>query len=89
MASDFLTCQELVELITDYLDGAMPSEQRVAFEKHLAICPPCRGYLAEIRQTVAVAGKLTEDTIPVEARDGMLEAFRSWKRDEWSSRHEH
>ena len=89
MATEFLSCQELVELITDYLDGVMPGEQRVAFEQHLAICPPCRGYLAEIRQTVAVAGRLTEDMLSEEARDVMLQAFRDWKRDEWAKAHEH
>ena len=89
MASDFLTCQELVELITDYLDGVMPNEQRVAFEGHIAICPPCRGYLAEIRRTVQVAGTLTEDMIPPEGRDVMLRAFRDWKRDEWSDPQTH
>jgi anti-sigma factor RsiW len=74
-----LSCQELVELVTEYLDGALPPEQRLAFERHIAICPPCRGYLAEIRGTIAVAGELTEDNIPPAARDAMLSVFRSWK----------
>lgn len=78
--ADFLSCRELVELVTDYLDDALPLGRRLAFEQHIAICPPCRGYLAEIRQAIAVAGELTEDNIPHEARDAMLDLFRDWKR---------
>ncbi|MGH3033389.1 MAG: anti-sigma factor family protein [Gaiellaceae bacterium] len=86
MAADPLSCQELVELVTEYLDGALPAEQRLAFEQHIAICPPCRGYLAEIRGTVAVAGELTEDNIPPAARDAMLAVFRSWKEERGGER---
>lgn len=79
MPADPLSCQELVELVTEYLDGALPVEQRLAFEQHIAICPPCRGYLVEIRETIAVAGELTEDNIRPAARDAMLAVFRLWK----------
>lgn len=77
--TDFLSCQELVELITEYLEDALPSERRAAFEEHLAICPPCRGYLVEIRRTVAAAGELSEADIPRHAREQMLAIFRDWK----------
>ena len=76
-----LSCRELVELVTDYLDGSLPVARRLAFEQHIAICPPCRGYLEEIRQVVEVAGELTEETIPPRARDAMLWVFRGWKRE--------
>jgi anti-sigma factor RsiW len=78
--ADFITCQELVELITEYLEDTLPSERRLAFEQHIAICPPCRGYLTQIRRTVAAAGELTEDDLPPVAREAMLEVFRDWRR---------
>jgi anti-sigma factor RsiW len=84
-----LSCQELVELVTEYLDGALTPEDRLAFERHIAICPPCRGYVAEIRWTIAVAGELTEDNIPPAARDGMLEVFQSWKEERAAERRSH
>jgi anti-sigma factor RsiW len=77
--AEFLSCQELVELITEYLEDALPPERRAAFEEHLAICPPCRGYLREIRVTATVAGTLSESDIPENARDLMLEVFRDWR----------
>lgn len=78
--ADFITCQELVELITEYLEDTLPSERRLAFEQHIAICPPCRGYLTQIRRTVAAAGELSEDDLPPVAREAMLEVFRDWRR---------
>ena len=77
--AEFLSCQELVELITEYLEDAMAQEERAAFEEHLAICPPCRGYLLEIRRTVEAAGRLRSDDIPAGAREQMLAVFRDWR----------
>jgi anti-sigma factor RsiW len=79
--TDSLTCQELVELITEYLDGALPASRRDSFEEHLAICPPCRGYLRELRVTSELSGTLREEDIPASARDVMLGVFRDWKSD--------
>jgi anti-sigma factor RsiW len=75
-----MSCEELVELITEYLEGALPETRKEAFEEHIAICPPCRAYLAEIRKTVAAAGTLTEDDIPPSTREAMLDVFRNWNR---------
>lgn len=77
--AEFLSCRELVELITDYLEEALPPVRRTAFEEHLAICPPCRGYLLEIRGTARAARSLREDDIPPETRELMLSVFRDWK----------
>jgi anti-sigma factor RsiW len=76
-----LSCQELVELVTDYLEGALPGPQRLAFEQHVAICPPCRGYLAQLRRTVKIGERVREDDLPDHFRDAMLAAFRDWKRE--------
>ena len=64
-----LTCQELVELVTDYLEGSLSAAQRARFEEHLAKCAGCRNYLAQMRQTIKLAGKLTEESIAPQARD--------------------
>jgi predicted anti-sigma-YlaC factor YlaD len=79
MISNQLTCQELVELVTEYLEDAMADAERARFEAHLAICTGCRNYLEEMRVTIALVGKLGEASIPVAARDELLAIFRNWK----------
>ena len=75
-----LPCQELVELVTDYLEGRLaPIEQR-RFEAHLALCRGCRIYLEQMRQTILALGKLSEESIDPEAKERLLGAFRTWRR---------
>lgn len=78
--ADELTCQELVELVTDYLEGALPAHERVRFDEHLANCRHCRVYLDQMQRTIRAVGRLTVETIPDEARDALLARFREWKR---------
>jgi anti-sigma factor RsiW len=78
--SDDLPCQELVELVSDYLDDRLPPLERARFETHLASCNGCRTYLEQIRQTVRALGRLSEDAIEVDARERLLAVFRDWKR---------
>jgi anti-sigma factor RsiW len=73
-----LSCQEFVELVTDYLEGALPEGDRLRFEDHISRCDGCVFYLEQIRQTVAVAGRLTEDALSAEAERELLDAFRGW-----------
>ena len=75
-----LTCQELVELVTNYIEGALPPNERARFESHLAICPGCVTYLEQMRQTISLLGTLTETTMSPQARDNLLAAFRRWKQ---------
>lgn len=75
-----LTCQELVELVTDYLDGVMPADERARFEAHLDDCPYCSTYLDQIRQTIRLTGRLSEATLPEEIRAALLHRFRDWTR---------
>ena len=75
-----LACQEIVELVTDYLEGAMDAELRTAFEAHLAGCPHCTHYLEQIEATIRVAGTIDADQLPLELRAGLLEAFREFRR---------
>jgi len=72
-----MSCQELVELVSDYFDGALDEPQRVRFEAHLAVCPGCVTYLEQMRTTM----RLVHDVKALERRPevvGLLEAFRDW-----------
>ncbi len=73
-----MTCRELVELVTAWLDDALPAPERARFEAHLADCPYCRTYLEQIRQTAQLLGGLSESTIDPAARDALLARFRDW-----------
>jgi anti-sigma factor RsiW len=75
-----LTCQELVELVTDYLEGALPEADRRRFEAHIGGCADCRFYLAQMHDTIRVLGMLSEDSISPEAKRELLAAFRTWKQ---------
>jgi predicted anti-sigma-YlaC factor YlaD len=77
--SNNLTCQELVELVTDYLEGALSPHDLDRFERHLVGCRDCRNYLAQMRQTIRTLGYLSEETIDPMARDELHDAFRDWK----------
>jgi anti-sigma factor RsiW len=80
MATAELTCQKLVELVTDYLDGALDAAERVRFDAHLAECPHCRAYLAEMRTTIRLAGRFQPELLSDEARGALIAAFRGWQR---------
>lgn len=76
-----MSCRDLVELVSDYLEGALPAPERARFESHLAGCEPCRTYIEQVRQTIAAAGRLTEESLKPHVREQLLEAFRGWKRE--------
>jgi anti-sigma factor RsiW len=82
MSERALTCQELVELVTDYLENALQAEERRRFEAHIAGCQGCTNYLEQMRQTIALTGHLTEESIAPPARDELLALFRKWKAAE-------
>jgi anti-sigma factor RsiW len=76
-----LSCQELVELVTAYLDGALSKRDRKRFAAHIGACANCTAYLEQFRQTIAATGSLTEEQIDTAARAELLDAFRDWKRE--------
>jgi anti-sigma factor RsiW len=78
-ASGELTCQELVELITDYLEDTLSASERLRFEAHLRDCDGCTAYLAQMRMTIQMVGRLGEDSISRDAQEALLRAFRRWK----------
>jgi len=74
-----LTCQQLVELITDYLEGSLDERERGRFERHLATCEGCANYLDQMRQTIRITGALTEEQMDPTHRERLLNAFRTWR----------
>lgn len=73
-----MTCRELVELVTDYLEKRLSWHDRERFETHLADCSGCRSYLEQMRQTIRALGHLPEESLSPEARGALLAAFRGW-----------
>jgi predicted anti-sigma-YlaC factor YlaD len=77
--SDVLSCREVVELVTSYLEGALSEPEEVRFEEHLAMCDGCAAYLDQMRRTIGLAGKLDLESIDLEACDRLVHAFRDWR----------
>ena len=71
-----ISCQEVVEVVTDYLEGKLSPEDVAIFDAHLALCDGCRFYLDQMRTTIAAVGRIEEDDLPAELRDSVLAAFR-------------
>ena len=80
MSRRALTCQEMVELVTDYLEDTLPRRIRRRVEEHLALCDGCTTYLEQMRETIRLTGILTEEQIPEDQKQRLLDAFRGWTR---------
>jgi anti-sigma factor RsiW len=76
--TDDLTCQELVELVTDYLEGGLSSHDRMRFEQHLVLCEGCVAHLMQMRSVIQLAGTLRVEHLDAEAREALLHGFRGW-----------
>jgi anti-sigma factor RsiW len=74
-----LSCQEIVELVTDYVEQALPEAERARFDAHLEICEGCRSYVVQMEKTIRRVGRLDPQALSPEARQGLLTAFRNWK----------
>ena len=75
-----LTCKELVELITEYLEGTLPEGDRARVDEHLAGCEGCTNYLEQMRQTIRLTGTIREEHLTPGQRDDLLTLFRDWKK---------
>jgi anti-sigma factor RsiW len=77
-----LSCQEIVELVTDYIEDAMPAGERRRFEHHLSYCPGCVTYVEQIRATIRATGAIPrKETLSPALREGLIAQFRLWQRD--------
>jgi anti-sigma factor RsiW len=72
------SCREIVEIVTDYLEDALPPDVRLRVERHLATCPGCLAYLDQMRETVRMLGRLPEESLDPAIRVRLLDAFRGW-----------
>ena len=79
MSTAALTCREVVALIGDYLEGALPAGDRERVEAHLAGCENCTEYVAQMRETIRLTGMLTEERVPEEQKRALVDAFRGWR----------
>ena len=79
LPEDDLPCQELVELVTDYLEGRLPESERQRFDAHLQACSGCRNYLEHMRLMIQAVGALRAESIEPEMKDRLLGAFRDWR----------
>jgi anti-sigma factor RsiW len=76
--TEALSCQELVELVTDYLEGVLAPADLQRFERHTAGCADCTRYLEQLRMTIRLTGTLTPDDLAPEVEHALLDAFRDW-----------
>lgn len=74
-------CQQMVELVTDYLEGALSHGDRRRFEAHLAGCPHCTEYLRQMRTVISLSGQLTPDDLSPEMETEFLRLFRTWRSE--------
>ena len=74
-----LACQEVVELVTAYLEDALSSEDRERFEEHLVFCDGCQTYLEQMQDTIAATGRVSVGELPPALEERLLEAFRGWR----------
>jgi predicted anti-sigma-YlaC factor YlaD len=77
-----LTCRELVELVTEYLDGTLSRRDHARFEAHLRVCRNCTQYVEQFRETVRLTGTLQESDVPQDAAEALLAQFAEWKREQ-------
>jgi anti-sigma factor RsiW len=74
-----MPCREFVEVVTGYLEGTLPEEERERFDEHLAGCPHCTAYLDQMRTVLRLTGRLTEQDVPEATREDLLQVYRSWR----------
>lgn len=82
---EHITCQQLVAALTGYLEGAMDAQQRADIERHIAVCRGCTAYVEQMRDTIALVGRLAEDAPATEQSTELLKLFRRWQEERGSA----
>jgi anti-sigma factor RsiW len=80
MSEHALTCQEVIELLSNYIDDALEPGDRRRVDEHLALCDGCSTYVDQMRETIRLAGMVTEEQVPEDEKAALLAAFRGWRR---------
>jgi len=75
-----IACEEVVDLLTDFLEGALDRKTRTRLEQHLVLCPGCTEYLRQLRLTIGATRRLSEAEIPEQVKEQLLDVFRHWHR---------
>ena len=75
---DEMACQELVELVTDYLEGVLGPDETVRIQEHLAICTSCDNYIAQVRATIQATGSLPPETPSAAVEEQLTDLYRQW-----------
>jgi len=76
-----IVCQQAVELVTDYLEGALSRRDRRRFEAHLKVCPNCAAYMEQIKMTIRLTGEIEPEDLTPEARQDLTELYRRWRSE--------
>jgi anti-sigma factor RsiW len=76
-----IACQEVVELVTDYVEQALPAAEASLFEQHLNFCDGCVWYVDQVRKTIEVVGEMRTADVPEDTKAKLLTAFRDWRRE--------
>jgi anti-sigma factor RsiW len=74
-----LVCRQAVELVTDYLEGALTADEQARFEAHLDGCPHCTEYLRQMRVTIAAVGRVEPEALSPQVQDDLVALYRSWR----------
>ena len=77
-----ITCQEFVEMVTDYMENVLLPEIKAQFEQHADNCPGCDTYLKQMRQTIAMLQKIVDEPVSADTRQKLLLAFGQWKQEQ-------
>ncbi|HEV8087277.1 MAG TPA: zf-HC2 domain-containing protein [Actinomycetota bacterium] len=79
MSEQPLTCHEVIELLSNYIEGALSADEHRRVDEHLAICDGCTTYLEQMRETIRLSGMVTEEQVPEDDKASLLAAFRDWR----------
>jgi anti-sigma factor RsiW len=79
-SAEHVSCQEVVELVSDYLEGGLPADEAALFEQHINFCEGCVWYVDQLRATVETLGGIREEDLPAPTRERLMTAFRDWRR---------
>jgi anti-sigma factor RsiW len=80
MSEQALTCHEVIELLSNYIDGALSDDDRRRVDEHLALCDGCATYLDQLRESIRLSGMVSEEAVPAPEKTALLDAFRDWRR---------